>query len=334
MEQRHPRALAGAGQQQRDDPAVEPDADPVQRGLGAGGEVEHPVKAHRPPPRGCSSVLELLGRAPAQQFSLAEICRRLDISRATGHAILTTLAAREWAIRDPETSGYSWGPAGAALARPTDGRLHRADLQALATTTGTQVWLARREGATLVVVDTVGECLRGPRIARGMRTPFVAPIGRDYVAWADADVQKQWLQAIGTPSREFRRRMTTVLSETRRRGFVVERLTRAYVRVYTALRALSADGEVDTLTTQLARAYAELAVIDVLDDELSAGTNHSIATVSAPVRNPQGAVTMVVMAAAFATLDGPAIRRLGAQVRDTAHAVEQRVARYPDAATG
>ncbi|MFR9750903.1 helix-turn-helix domain-containing protein [Nocardia sp. 004] len=277
------------------------------------------------------AVLELLGREPAKQFSLAEICRSLDISRATGHAILTTLTVREWVIRDPATARYTWGPAITRLARPDSTRLHRADLQQLATAADTQVSLARQEGATLVVIDTVGECQRGPRIKRGMRTPFVAPIGRDYVAWSSADAQHEWLQAIGTPSRQFQQRMTAVLTEIRHRGFIVERLTPQYVRVYTALRALSADGEVDEITTQLARAYAELSVIDVLEDELADGSAYSIATISAPIHNPDGTVTMTVMATVFATLDGPAIRMLGEQVRRTAQNIEQRIARYGEA---
>ncbi len=73
-------------------------------------------------------MLELLGHNSAKQFSLAEICRGLGISRATGHAILTTLAAREWVIRDPETFRYSWGPAIAGLDTPTTAQLHRGDL--------------------------------------------------------------------------------------------------------------------------------------------------------------------------------------------------------------
>nr|WP_278248630.1 helix-turn-helix domain-containing protein [Mycobacterium decipiens] len=292
-----------------------------------------PSQGLSPPTERVVAVLELLGRNPTKQFSLAEICRNLHLSRATGHAILTTLAAREWAIRDPGTAHYTWGPAIAALARPTDAQLHRADLQALAKTTGTQVLLARREGATLVVIDSVGECLRGPRIGRGMRTPFVAPIGRDYVAWWGTDAQNQWLQAIGTPSRQFQTRMALVLNEIRQRGFVVERLTHQYVRVYTALRALSADGEVDEITTQLARAYADLAVIDVLDSELDSGTTHSVATISAPIHNADDSITMTVMAAVFTALDGAAIRTLGGQLRHAAHGIEQRIVRYGDGAS-
>lgn len=279
------------------------------------------------------AVLELLGGEPDSSFSLAEICRRLAISRATGHAILTTLAAREWAVRDPSTSRYSWGPAVTALGRPTATQLCRGRLQELSGEIGTQVSLARRDGNTLIVIDTVGECPAGPRIWRGMRTPYVAPIGRDYAAWSDPEAQSRWLQSIGTPAPEFQTRMSAVFGEIRRRGYVVERLTGQYVRVYNALRELSANGEVDEITAQLARAYADLAVIDILDEELSGDSDYRIATVSAPVRNPDGAAVMTVMASVFATMPGPAIRRLGDRVRRTAAEVELQLTRFPDIAT-
>ena len=126
-----------------------------------------------------------------------------------------------------------------------------------------------------MVTETAGECLTGPRIRPGLRTPLVAPFGRDYVAWSSSESQKAWLEAIGQPSPALRKRMTAVLKEIRHRGFVVERLTREYVRVYTALRALSGDGEVDMITTRLARAFADLAIIDFLPDELAGNAAHS-----------------------------------------------------------
>jgi hypothetical protein len=122
--------------------------------------------------------------------------------------------------------------------------------------------------------------------------------------------------------------MTAVLKEIRQRGFVVERLTREYVRVYTALRALSGDGEIDMITTQLARAFADLTIIDVLPDEMDDTAGHSIATISAPISDTDGAVIMSVTAAVFATLTSGAIRDLGAKVRDTAHSIEQRIAQH------
>ncbi len=289
-----------------------------------------PGQGVSPPTERAISVLELLGRHPEGQFSLAEICRSLGISRATGHAILHTLTARGWAVRDSETGWYAWGPAVAALGQPAEVHQHRADLQALAGSSGTQVSLARREGETLVVIDTVGECLTGPRIWRGMRTPFVAPIGRDYVAWSTPESQQKWLRATGTPGSGFLERMTLVLNEIARRGYVVERLSRQYVRVYTALRALSTDGEVDEITRQLTQAFADLAVIDVVGEELDGDDSYSIATISAPVRSPFGGVAMTVLVSVFATLGAAEVRAVGEGARGAADAIEARLARFSD----
>jgi DNA-binding IclR family transcriptional regulator len=179
-----------------------------------------------------------------------------------------------------------------------------------------------------VITEAAGECLTGPRLSPGLRTPLVAPFGRDYVAWSGVESQKAWLEAIGQPDPGLRRRMTAVLKEIRQRGFVVERLTREYVRVYTALRALSGDGEIDVITTQLARAFADLTTIDVLADEMDGTARHSVATISAPITDIDGVVIMSVTAAVFTTLTSGAIRDLGAKVRDTAHSIEQRVAHH------
>lgn len=293
--------------------------------------AESQRQGNSPPTERVVAVVELLGANPDGQFTLAEICRRLQISRATGHVILTTLAAHDWVTRDPVTAAYSWGPAIASLANPTDTHRCRDDLQALAAATGTQVHLSRRQGQTLVIDQTAGNCLTGPRIGPGLRTPLVAPFGREYVAWAAPDVQKAWLEAIGQPSPALRRRMTSILREIRTRGFAVERLTTEYLRVYTALRALTGDGEVDAITAQLARAFADLTVIDVLPDELGAKASHNVAIISAPITDATGAVTMSVTAAVFTTADSARIRMLGQQVSRTAHNIEARIAGYPPA---
>ena len=287
-------------------------------------------QASSPPTGRVIAVMEMLGADPGRQFTLAEISRRLDISRATGHAILATLVAHEWVTRDPRLARYAWGPAIASLAKPAD--LFRGDLEELAAATGSQVYLARREATSLVIIDVAGESLTAPRIGRGTKTPFVAPFGRDYVAWSSPDTQQAWLEAIGQPSEALRTRISAVLSETRDRGFVVERLTREYLRVYSALQALFGDGEVDAITAQLARAFADLSVIDVLPAELGEGATHSIATVSAPIAGPDGVVSMSVTAAPFATLDSRAITRLGERVCATAAAIGERLNRYGDQA--
>jgi len=270
--------------------------------------------------------MQLLATEPDRSFSLADITRRLDISRATGHAILTTLAVHQWVLRDEESAEYSCGPAIAALGRPSHNRAFRPVLTELSESIGTQVLLVRRAGASLQIIDAVGESLTAPRLGPGYRIPLVAPFGRDYVAWAAESAQQAWLGA-GEPATRLRKRLAAVLQETRRRGYVIERLSPEYIRVYSALRAMAIDGEPDTITRRLAWSFADLTLVDYLPGELDGTGTHTIATIAAPVRDADGLVTMSVTAATFAALTAAQISHIGAQVSDAARRIEQQGAR-------
>jgi DNA-binding IclR family transcriptional regulator len=288
--------------------------------------VETPRQPTSPPTERVVAIMRLLGSRPARAFSLAEITRELGISRATGHAILTTLVAHHWVVRDIAAATYCWGPGIASLAKPASDRVFHGILRELAESTATQVFLARRDANTVVVVDSAGESASGMRVDRGLRMPLVAPFGRDYVAWSAASAQRAWLEGIGRPSAALSRRITAVINEIRERGYAVERLSREYIRVYTALRALGEDGEPDAITARLARAFADLAVIDVLRAELAENGTHSIATISAPILDDDGVVSMSISAAPFADLAAAEVEWLGERVRAAARRIEAQVA--------
>ncbi|OCB13705.1 IclR family transcriptional regulator [Mycolicibacterium porcinum] len=291
-------------------------------------KVDRPTIASQvpsPPTERVIAVMQLLAAEPDRAFPLAEISRRLDISRATGHAILTTLAAHHWAVRDDDSGGYSCGPAVAALGRPSNNRAFRPILQELSESIGAQAFLAHREAASLHIIDAVGETLTAPHIRTGFRIPLVAPFGRDYVAWAGPSAQEAWLGAAGEPTPKLRKRLAAVLAEVRRRGYVVERLSQEYVRVYSALRALADEGEPDAITRRLAWSFADLTLVDYLPGELDDRGPHRIATISAPVRDADGLVTMSVTAAAFTELTAATVGELGAQVCDAAQRIEDRL---------
>lgn len=275
-----------------------------------------------PPTERVVSIMQLLGSQPARAFSLAEIARELGISRATGHAILTTLAAHHWVVRDSATAAYFCGPGIASLVKPASDRIFHGVLRELAESTATQAFLARRDANTIVVVDSAGQSASGMRIDLGLRMPLVAPFGRDYVAYSAASSQRAWLQGIGKPSAALSRRITAVITEIRERGYAVERLSREYVRVYTALRALGGDAEPDAITARLARAYADLTVIDVLRAELTGNSTHSIATISAPILDEDGVASMSITAAPFANLAAVEVEKLGEHVRAAARRIE------------
>jgi hypothetical protein len=156
--------------------------------------------------------------------------------------------------------------------------------------------------------------------------PLVAPFGRDYLAWSSPTAQRLWLAGVDKPTTALSRRIALVFDEIRQRGYVIERLSREYIRVYTALRALGADGEPDAITARLARAFADLTVIDVLAAELAEPGLHNIATISAPVFNADGVVTMSVSAAPFTEISGGQVANLGALVRAAAQTIGEYVA--------
>lgn len=288
--------------------------------------VQTPRQPTSPPTERVVAVMQLLGSQPTRAFSLAEITRELGISRATGHAILMTLATHHWVVRDIATAAYSWGPGIAALAKPAGDRVFHGMLQQLAESTAAQAFLARREGNAIVVVDSAGESTSGMRIDRGLRMPLVAPFGRDYIAGSPATAQRAWLEGIGKPSTALSRRITAVLSEIRERGYTVERLSREYLQVYTALRALRGNGEPDAITARLARAFADLTVIDVLDAELTENDMHSIATISAPIFDDDGVAAMSISAAPFTDLSAADVLRLSEQVCAAARRIEAHIA--------
>jgi DNA-binding IclR family transcriptional regulator len=269
--------------------------------------------------------MQLLAAEPDRTFSLAEISRRLDISRATGHAILTTLATHQWVLRDEASAGYSCGPALATLGRPAHNRAFRPVLAELSESIGAQVLLVRRDGAALQIIDAVGESLTAPRLGTGFRIPLVAPFGRDYVAWAGESAQQAWLGDRGRPATQLRKRLTAVLQEARRRGYVVERLSREYVRVYSALRALAVEGEPDAITRRLAWSFADLTLVDYLPGELDDAGPHQIAIIAAPIRDADGLVTMSVSAAPFSALTAAQVADVGAQVRSAARRIQDRL---------
>ena len=92
--------------------------------------------------------------------------------------------------------------------------------------------------------------------------------------------------------------------------------TGEYVRVYTALQALSVDGQPDVITARLAGAFADLALVDFLPGELRPPGSirwHRC-------RRPSGAapVTMSITVAPFAGITGAEIKKLGEHVRAAA----------------
>lgn len=284
-----------------------------------------------PPTSRVIGVVELLAERGGSGLSLADICRDLRISRSTCHAILLTLCARRWALRDPLSGTYSVGPAVAALSRLPASlpQTLREPLHRLCVSIDMPVCISEVDAESIVVVDSVASGGARPFVASGLRLPFVAPFGREFVAWAPDDERTAWVDRAGPVNDMFRARISKVLKEIRRRGYGIERLSDPLLRVYTAMQALdTGSASPDPVSTRLAGAVADLTVVDFLSDELDDAAQCPLATISAPIFDASGTIVMSVSAQPYQPLCPEAVRDIGAQVLAFAEAVRPLVSQH------
>jgi DNA-binding IclR family transcriptional regulator len=147
------------------------------------------------------AVIEYCAARPGNQFTLSELCRALDISKATAFGLLTALCEHGWLARDATTKAYRIGPGLAVLADAMSVP-HRTlidaaqtQLDALATATGIRTVAATLVGDEIVILAVAGqERPLGTALRPGHRLRVVPPIGVVYMAWAGDEERERWLE--------------------------------------------------------------------------------------------------------------------------------------------
>lgn len=272
-----------------------------------------PRPSPSPPTDRALDIIELLAAA-TRPLSHTEIVEGIAASRSTTYSILSTLNARGWVWRDADSGSYSLNHGISALLRS---QRHTPILKDLAASTGCQVILSRRIGSVVVTDETAATPGTAASFTSGFRLPLVAPFGREFVMALDESAQSQWFAGLGDDSSAIRRRMTAVIDEGARRGYVIERMNDQIVRVFKALHVLS-DGGSDKLNTRIAAAVTEAVEIDYLDAELVDGDSYEVFIISAPVPKSDGRPDTCVAVAPFGPITGERIRVLGEAVRRAA----------------
>ena len=276
-----------------------------------------------PPTRRVVAVIELLARATETPLTLAEICRELQISRSTGHAILATLCACDWVLRDPLSGKYAIGP---GLPRPPSmnvpvSRILRDPLRQLCCAIDMAACISEVRGEIIAVIESAAPGSTRPPVQAGQRLPFVAPFGREFVAWAPAETREKWMKTAGPVNDVYRARMPKILDEIQGRGYGLERLSDPLLRVYAALLALTDGDGPDPVSARLAGAVADLTIVDFLPGELAQIEKCPLATISAPILDRDGNVVMTVSAQPYKQLTLSEVRSVGARLLEfTKHA--------------
>ena len=154
-------------------------------------------------------VVEFLGSQPDRDFTLSELCRRLELSKATAHALLATLTERGWVVRHPRDKTYRLGPAlttiaGAAGARQLEVVDYaRDEMQELAKDLNVQCVASAVLGDDIVLLAVAGSSRPlSIHVQAGQRIPLAPPLGTVFLAWAGPTRIDRWLRKLGPNATE------------------------------------------------------------------------------------------------------------------------------------
>jgi DNA-binding IclR family transcriptional regulator len=297
------------------------------------------------------AVVDLLATYPGEDFTLAELARRLGVSKPTCYPMLATLTRAGWLLRHPTRKTYRLGPAlvpagrAAAAGAPVID-LARPRMAALAEATGLTCMGLAPSADDLVVVELVGPPalaggaagtggtggaagtggVGGAGGAFGLRLgdtiPPRPPFGAVLVAWHGDEAAEAWLQAGGATG-ERRRRYEADLAAVRRRGYAVElrepiqeRIAWLADQLRNAVADRGASGATARIHDLVDQAVGDLADEHVLLTDIDPDRTYRPSSINAPVFDPEGVVALVVcLIDARSALPGREVAALGEHVR-------------------
>jgi DNA-binding IclR family transcriptional regulator len=281
-------------------------------------------------------MLTFLAQHEDQSFSLSELCRRLDLSKSTGHSILTTLLDAGFVLRDSDRT-YLLGPAVIPLGEAAAGH-HRAvavarrELEPLARELDAQCTLSMVVNDSIMVLGHAGR--HAPAVAYlqvlppTQRWPFAPPLGAVFVAWWETPRIDQWLDDTGKGlSDEQRRRFVSALDEVRRRGYSVSAMDTSRDELTELMRSVT-DLPHEPDVAKLMQAFLDRVRYSEGYNvgQLEPGVVYDVTALVAPIFDRSGEVTLVLT---LQSLAGPMlareIERAGRRLLQRAEAVTRAV---------
>lgn len=248
-------------------------------------------------------VVEFLATDPDREVSLSELCRRLDLSKATAHALLATLRERGWVVRHPRDRTYRIGPGLLSLAGVAVGRrleavdYARDEMRTLAQELDLQCVASAVVGGDIVLLAAVGKVRPlGVHVQAGQRLPLAPPLGTVFLAWSSDEEIDRWLRRLGPEASEshlagYRRAVARV----RARGYAISLEADARALLEQALslpegaRGGSARGR-----RPLSEVMETLGQQEYLLTDLEARHSYRLSLLAAPVFGPEGTVQLAL----------------------------------------
>ena len=175
------------------------------------------------------ALLNFLTAHPDETFSLSELARRLDINKATAHAMLLTLTDAGYLLRHPATKSFTLGPALISVGNAAAGRQFevvdyaRDEMRRVSDELGVQCVASATIGEEIVLLGRSGDPEPlGLSVQVGQRLPLVPPLGTVFLAWSGADEIDRWLRHLGPGAADEQlARYRHAVAAVRRRGYSI-----------------------------------------------------------------------------------------------------------------
>lgn len=284
------------------------------------------------------SILDLLMANPHQAFGLTEMTRRLNLNKATCHAILTTMSNYGFLVQHPKTKAYRLGPsiiaAGhAAFAQFPVLEYARPELESLQNELGIGFAVTGRSKMHMVLLALYGQSAAiKDSFQLGLRLPNTAPVAACFTAFSPADQLEAWLtrahDSRGGYHERLDQKLRVALIAIRARGYEVTLRTDAEAELTTQLSRINNSWSLTELEDITNKYQYDLCDQHYHLDRIEPRTRYTISTISVPVFVYKEVPVMCFVAGSF---DKPI---LGSQVEEIAARIQQSADRVTALASG
>jgi len=266
------------------------------------------------------ALINLLASRPGQDFTLAELTRRLGVHKQSCHSMLTALTEAGWLVRHPARKTYRLGPALVGIGRAAAAEspvleFANSIMHTLADEFDANCLLMQGDLDKVTLIDAATP--RGlplAPLAIGQEFPFQAPFGALFAAWAGEAAFGRWTRSLDHDLDVFH----SVLAALRTRGFDVRLMGPADALLVELRDRLASHGADPSLMQQLvARLVGEPQELIEIDP----GAVYSVTGIDAPVVARTGITPTYLLTLSYrgaTPLRGTDVMRIGARLRSAA----------------
>ena len=284
------------------------------------------------------AILDLLMANPHQAFGLTEMTRRLNLNKATCHAILTTMANYGFLVQHPKTKAYRLGPSiiaagNAAFAQFPVLEYARPELEGLQNELGIGFAVTGRSKLHMVLLALYGHAT--PLIDSfqlGLRLPNTAPVAACFTAFSPASPLEDWLTRAHTSRGEYHekldQKLRVSLISIRARGYEVTLKTNAEEELTKQLARINNSWSLTELEEITKKYQHDLCEESYHLDRIDPKSRYNVSTISLPVFAYKDVPVLCFVAGSF---DKP-VR--GSQIEEIATRMQQSADRVTALARG